>query len=133
VTSQSPISECHAKNAYQFISTHAKMHINIVTMKKYVTTNKSIVKYFRVLSSFTTAILAWYYMIHAKIPWADMPCNTDFRMHYFLSIVSNSCRQYTALVHKLLGHYTLKSQMSKKKKNGVDVSDVTQSSKTTKK
>jgi hypothetical protein len=28
-------------------------------MKKYVTTNKSIVKYFRILSSFTSAILAW--------------------------------------------------------------------------
>jgi hypothetical protein len=31
-----------------------KMHISDVTMKKYVTTNK----YFRILSSFTTAILA---------------------------------------------------------------------------
>jgi hypothetical protein len=36
-----------------------KMHINDVTMKKNVMTNKSIVKYFRILSSFTTAILAW--------------------------------------------------------------------------
>ena len=35
-----------------------KMHINDVTMKKYVTTNKSTVKYFRILSFFTTAILA---------------------------------------------------------------------------
>jgi hypothetical protein len=35
-----------------------KMHINDVAMKKYVTTNKSIVKYFRILSSFTSAILA---------------------------------------------------------------------------
>jgi hypothetical protein len=35
------------------------MHINDVTMKKYVTTNKFTVKYFRILSSFITAILAW--------------------------------------------------------------------------
>ena len=35
-----------------------KMHINDVTMKKYVTTNKSTVKYFRILSYFTTTILA---------------------------------------------------------------------------
>ena len=42
------------------ISAHKqKIHINDVTMKKYVTTNKYVVKYFRILSSFTTAILAW--------------------------------------------------------------------------
>jgi hypothetical protein len=35
-----------------------KMHINDITMKKYVKTNKSIVKYFKILSSSTTAILS---------------------------------------------------------------------------
>ena len=35
-----------------------KMHINDVTMKKYVTTNKFVVKYFRIWSSFITAIVA---------------------------------------------------------------------------
>jgi hypothetical protein len=36
-----------------------KMHINDVTKKKSVTTNKSVVKYFRILSLFIITILAW--------------------------------------------------------------------------
>jgi hypothetical protein len=41
------------------ISAHLqKMHISDVTLKKYVTANKSVDKYLRILSSFTTAILA---------------------------------------------------------------------------
>jgi hypothetical protein len=40
--SQLPISARRAKNAYQYQHTLQKMHINDVTMKKYVTINKSI-------------------------------------------------------------------------------------------
>jgi hypothetical protein len=62
------ISAHRAKNAYQY--QHASKKCISMT---YVTTNKSIVKYFRILSSFTgiTAILALKYMInriiHGKI------------------------------------------------------------------
>jgi hypothetical protein len=70
-TSQLSISEHCAKKCISISARVQKMHINDITMKMYVTTNNSIDKYFRILSSFTTASLAWKYMInriiHAKI------------------------------------------------------------------
>jgi hypothetical protein len=66
------------RHNYPYLDAVQKMLINIsarvqkthnteVTRKRYVTQNKAVVKYVKILSSFTMPILAWYYTINRTI------------------------------------------------------------------